>query len=138
MAMDDCGRRAVRAGRLCAGGLIVAGALGFAALAAALAAGAFDGTYVGQAALMSGNNGSICKTFSASMTVTNDHLSYVHGGGYAVFNTDVGADGSFSGSAPLKGTRFVEMLKGKVTGGTIDADVGNPNCSFHLLLKKSS
>jgi hypothetical protein len=133
MAMDDCARCAVRAGRLGAGGLIVAGALGFAALAA----GAFDGTYVGQAALMSGNNGSICKTFSASMTVTNDHLSYVHGGGYAVFNADVGADGSFSGSAPLKGTRFVEMLKGKVTGGTIDADVGNPNCSFHLLLKKS-
>jgi hypothetical protein len=111
----------------------VAAALAFAVHAA----GAIDGTYVGQAALMSGNNGSICKSFSASMTVATDHLTDVHGGGYTVINTDVGADGSFSGSAPLKGTRFTEMLKRKVTGGTIDADVGSPNCSFHLLLKKS-
>ncbi len=133
MAMDDCGRRAVRGVILGAAGLIVAAALAFAVHAA----GAIDGTYVGQAALMSGNNGSICKSFSASMSVANDHLTYVHGGGYAVINADVGPDGSFSGSAPLKGTRFVEMLKGKVTGGTIDADVGNPSCSFHLLLKKA-
>jgi hypothetical protein len=134
MAMDDCGRRGVRGVMFGAGGLIVAAALAFAVHAA----GAFDGTYVGQAALMSGNNSSICKRFSASMTVLTDHLTHVHGRGYAVINTDVGSDGSFSGSAPLNGTRFTEMLKGEVTGSTIDADVGSPNCSFQLLLKKSS
>jgi hypothetical protein len=139
MACSDRGGVTFRA--ILFGGVL----LGAAAIACEVsAAGAFDGTYVGQAALMSGNNGSICKTFNASMTVANDRLSYVHGGGYAVINTDVAADGSFSGSAPLNANRgkggvsMVETLKGKVTGSTLEADASNPGCSFHLVLKKAS
>jgi hypothetical protein len=141
MAMDGCGRRIIGSAILGAGGLIVAAALAFAAHAA----GAFDGTYTGQAALVSGNNSSTCHTFSTSATVTNDHLTYVHGGNRAVINADVAPDGSFSGSAMINagrargaGAPVAEILKGKVTGGTLEADVGNPACSYHLLLKKAS
>jgi hypothetical protein len=104
------------------------------------AAGAFDGTYTGQAALMSGDNRSTCKTFATSITVTNDHLTYVHGGGYAIINTDVAADGSFSGSGLLKGSKppSAEVLKGQVTGSAIDASASGSFCSYHLTLRKAS
>jgi len=58
-----------------AGALTAAGALALAAEAA----GPFDGTYTGQADLIRGNNGSMCKTFATSISVTDGHLTYVHG-----------------------------------------------------------
>jgi hypothetical protein len=138
MKMDHCGRRSVRSALFGSGALIAAATLAYAAQAA----GPFDGTYTGQAALVSGNNGSICKTFATSITVTDGHLTYVHGGGYAVIHTDVAADGSFNGSGPIassrgRGAPVLETLQGKVSGSAIDADAASPNCSFHLSLRKA-
>jgi len=117
-----------------AGALIAAGALALGAQAA----GPFDGTYTGEAAMTRGNNGSICKTYAASISVTDGHLTFVAGGGYAVINTDVAADGSFSGSGLLKGVKgAMETLNGKVSGRAIEAEVGNPYCGFHLSLRKA-
>ena len=111
---------------------------------AARAAGPFDGTYAGQAALVSGNNGGVCKTFNTSISVTDGHLTYVHGG-YAVIHTDVAADGSFNGSGAgtaIQGGRGGRApadvtLQGKVAGSAIDAQVSSPNCAFHLTLRKA-
>jgi hypothetical protein len=140
MAANDCGWSVVRPVPLGCGILIVAAALA----CAGYAAGAFDGTYTGQAAMVSGNNGATCRSFATSITVTENHLTYVHGGNYAVIKTDVAPDGSFSGSGPLNtnrgkgGVPLVETLNGKVTGGTIEADAANPGCAFHLSLRKAS
>ncbi len=114
---------------------VVFGALALSC--AAYAAGAFDGTYAGMARLGAGNNGSVCKTFSASITVANNELTYAHAT-YALIKTEVAADGSFSGSAILKGTRppSEEVLKGKISGGSLEADASSVNCAFHLSLSK--
>jgi hypothetical protein len=114
---------------------VVFGALALSG--AAYAAGAFDGTYAGMARLGSGNNGSICKTFSASITVANNELTYAHGT-YALIKTTVAPDGTFSGSAMIKGYRTPteEALKGKISGSSLEADASNPSCAFHLSLAK--
>jgi len=135
MTRINCGWRSVW--------LAVAGGGALMALAgAAWAAGPFDGTYTGEAALVRGNNGSICRTFHASITVTDGHLTYVHGGGYAVIKTDVAADGSFTGTGAIAAARAtgapaVETLQGKIAGAAIDADASGPACAFHLTLRKA-
>ncbi len=104
---------------------------------AAFAAGTFDGTYAGIARLGAGNNGSVCKSFSASISVADGHLTYAHST-YALIHADVAADGSFSGSGILKGSRppGEEQLKGKISGGSLEADATSVNCAFHLSLTK--
>jgi hypothetical protein len=139
MTIDHCNWRSVRLALVGGGALIAAAAL----VCAAQAAGPFDGTYTGQAALVSGNNGAICKTFATSITVTDGRLSYVHGSGYAIINTDVAADGSFNGSGPIGssktkgGAPALETLQGKVSGSAIEADAAGPACAFHLSLRKA-
>jgi hypothetical protein len=61
-----------------------------------------------------------------------------------VINTDVAADGSFSGSAAInavsgRGTHAPAQvtLQGKVAGSAIDAQVSSENCAFHLTLRKA-
>ncbi len=71
MQVNHMGRRSVRSALAVGGALIAAAALA----GAARAAGPFDGTYTGPAVLLSGNNGTVCKTFSTSMTVTDGHLT---------------------------------------------------------------
>jgi hypothetical protein len=134
MQMDQSGWQTVRSALVVGGALIAAAAL----TCAAQAAGPFDGTYIGTAVLLSGNNGAICKTFSTSIAVTDGHLTYVHGAGYAVIHTDVGADGSFSGSALLHGykTPVMETLTGKASDSGIEADAGGPYCKYRLTLRK--
>lgn len=140
MMLGHFGRRTVWSGVVGAGALIAVAGLAFAAQAA----GPFDGTYTGQAALVSGNNGGVCKTFNTSISVTDGHLTYVHGG-YAVIHTNVAADGSFNGSGAgtaIQGGRGAHgpaevTLQGKVAGSSIDAQASSPNCAFHLTLRKA-
>lgn len=139
MTRDDCGRWSVRWGMVGAGALIAVAVLAFAAQAA----GPFDGTYSGPATMVSGNNSAVCKTFRASITVTDGHLTYNHGQ-YAVINTDVAADGSFSGSAALNAVTgrgghapAQVTLQGKVAGSAIDAQASSENCAYHLTLRKA-
>jgi hypothetical protein len=139
MMQGHFGCRTVWSALVGAGALIAVAGLAIAAQAA----GPFDGTYTGQAALVSGNGGAVCKTFATSITVTDGHLTYVHGT-YAVVKTDVAADGSFNGSGAITaiaggrgGHASAEVtLQGKVAGSAIDAQVSSPNCAFHLILRK--
>jgi hypothetical protein len=139
MTLGYFGHRTVWSAVVGAGALIAVAGLNYAAQAA----GPFDGTYRGPATLVSGNNSAVCKTFATSITVTDSHLTYNHGA-YAVINTDVAADGSFSGSAAInavggRGTHAPAQvtLQGKVAGSAIDAQVSSENCAFHLTLRKA-
>jgi hypothetical protein len=140
MMRGQFGRGTVWSALAGASALIAVAGLAFAAQAA----GPFDGTYTGQAALVSGNNSGVCQTFNTSISVTDGHLTYVHGG-YAVIHTDVAADGSFNGSgeiAAVAGGRgghgpAQATLQGKVASSAIDAQVSSPNCVFHLTLRKA-
>jgi hypothetical protein len=139
MMQGHFGCRTVWSAVVGAGALIAVAGLAVAAQAA----GPFDGTYSGPAALVSGNNSAVCKTFRASITVTDGHLTYNHGA-YAVINTDVAADGSFSGSATINavhgrggGAPSQVTLQGKVAGSAIDAQASSENCAFHLTLRKA-
>lgn len=102
------------------------------------AAGQYDGTYTGVANLLPGLNGHACKSFNASISVTNDRLTYVHGANVAVITTDIAANGSFSGSGLYEGVRgsVAQVLTGTVTGNRIEADTSSPYCKYHLSLTR--
>jgi hypothetical protein len=135
MTVARCDWLSIRSVLVGGGALIAAAGLA----CGACAAGPFDGTYAGRAALVSGNNGTVCKSFPASMTIADSHLSYAHAA-YGVITADVAADGSFSGSGMLTGFKrpVEESLKGKVVGGAIEADVSSQYCAYHISLQKRS
>ena len=139
MMQGHFGCRTVWSALVGAGALIAVAGLAIAAQAA----GPFDGTYTGPATLTSGNNSAVCKTFRASITVTDGHLTYNHGQ-YAVINADVAADGSFSGSGAINAVTgrgghgpSQVTLQGKVAGSAIDAQASSENCAYHLTLRKA-
>jgi|HubBroStandDraft_1064217.scaffolds.fasta_scaffold493530_2 hypothetical protein len=139
MMLGHFGLRTVWSAVVGAGALIAVAGLDYAAQAA----GPFDGTYTGPATLVSGNNSAVCKTFRASITVTDGHLTY-NQGAYATIKTDVAADGSFSGSAALNAVTgrgghapAQVTLQGKVAGSAIDAQASSENCAYHLTLRKA-
>ena len=139
MMQGHFGCRTVWSALVGAGALIAVAGLAIAAQAA----GPFDGTYTGPATLTSGNNSAVCKTFRASIAVTDGHLTYNHGQ-YAVINTDVAADGSFSGSGAINAVTGRSghgpsqvTLQGKVAGSAIDAQASSENCAYHLTLRKA-
>jgi hypothetical protein len=47
----------------------------------------------------------------------------------------VGADGSFSANK-LGAYLRLQSLNGRISGGTLEADIGNVACAAHLSLKK--
>jgi hypothetical protein len=119
--------------------LFLAAVLMLTGISIVSAAGRYDGTYVGQATLLPGGNVGACRSFSTSISVTNDKLTYVHGANVAVVTTDIAADGSFNGSGlytPVR-TPVALQLTGKVTGNRIEADSSSPYCKYHLFLTKS-
>ncbi len=119
--------------------VLVVGALVLLGAQPAGAAGRFDGTYTGTATLQPGNNVGNCRTFTTSITVTNDRLTYVHGANVAVVNADVAADGSFNGSGQymVGRTPAAQTLTGKITGGKLEGDTSSPYCKYHLFLNKA-
>ncbi len=118
-------------------------------LAAALAiavggtatAAMYDGAYHGTLTGASGNAPSCARQAPAQMTVTNNRLEYVHMG-HATITANVGADGSFSGTAQNtyssgRSGPMVQTLDGKIAAGVVQAEskVGN-SCTYKLELKR--
>jgi hypothetical protein len=103
-----------------------------------LAAGAFDGTYAGRQRETLNNNSGFCQNLNrdARVIVANNVIRYSWG---VPLETTVGADGSFSvdhlGLA-TRGASASVSLKGRITGGNLEADVGGSACAAHLSLKK--
>lgn len=124
--------------------LIVCLALALANCAVAVegnvaAAGNYDGTYSGTQRVVVSNNSSDCNHHDhgyVTLTVANNHFVVRWG---AVLQVDVGTDGSFdkSGVKPAFGLITMEEIKGKITDGSLEADLGDKYCVLHLSLKKS-
>ena len=104
------------------------------------AAGAYDGTYNGPMTPAPGNHPSCTKNARATLTIRNNHLTYVHFGGNATIETEVASDGSFKGQALNQYLRHPDMqfLEGKISGRVIEGETSNRSCAFHLTLLKRS
>ena len=103
-----------------------------------MAAGAFDGTYVGRQRETQNNNSGYCPNLNRDtrIVVADNVIRYSWG---VPLETTVGGDGSFSvdhqGMA-VRGASAMISLKGRISGGNLEADVGTPQCAAHLSLKK--
>jgi hypothetical protein len=116
-------------------------ALGLMPLSAS-AAGGFDGIYVGQSRETINNNSGYCQglTHDNSRIIVKDNtISYTWG--KVPLETTIGGDGSFSVERPgMQATRGASgsyTLKGRISGGNLEADVGGTSCAAHLSLKKT-
>ena len=108
-----------------------------------LAAGAFDGTYVGTQRTTLNNNSGACDRLDRDdlrRTVTDGVITTQWGS--AKLQAKVGPDGSFAvtdenpvfgraGSGPNPVT-----LKGTIRDGRLEADLGSSHCGVHWSLRK--
>jgi hypothetical protein len=105
----------------------------------ATAAGSFDGTYVGPRHETQNNNSGYCHDTNGPtrIVISNNIIKFQWG---VPLETTIGADGSFSvdhqGMA-MRGAQAMISMKGKISGGNLEADVGNNACAAHMSLKKT-
>jgi hypothetical protein len=113
--------------------------VGLALAVPAGAAGSFDGTYKGTQATTSTANNASCASLDrgTSLVVTDNH--FTRHWGQADLQVPVAADGSFDTKVTTSDSRKLRTIgiKGKITGGALEADIGSDVCSAHLSLKKS-
>ncbi len=117
--------------------LIIAG-LGFAVAGPALSAGSFDGTYRGTESVTLTNNSSDCLSIKQDhMAVTVTDNKFVRHWGIATLPVEIAPDGTFSSSVVVSNRPLRQaQIKGKITGGNLEADVGTDLCAGHMSLKK--
>lgn len=117
--------------------LIIAG-LGFAVAGPALSAGNFDGTYRGTESVTLTNNSSDCLSIKQDhMAVTVTDNKFVRHWGIATLPVEIAPDGTFSSSVVVSNRPLRQaQIKGKITGGNLEADVGTDLCAGHMSLKK--
>jgi hypothetical protein len=104
----------------------------------ASAAGSFDGTYKGNATPLRAGPHCILQARSGfTIEIQNNHFNRRWGD--ANMSIDVAADGTFHGEGATQGNHHVEpvSLIGKITGVTLEANVGAGNCAMHWSLTKS-
>ena len=122
---------------------LVLACLGLAAAGGVAAAGTFDGVYRGTQRTTLTNNSGECAHIdnnNAALQIQNNHFTRVWGP--ANLSVDVAADGSFAAEQMVGGGRGTGaprtvQIKGKITGGNLEADIGTNYCTAHLSLKKS-
>ncbi len=75
--------------------------------------------------------------YPVSIVIQGNH--FTRRWGQANLDVAVSADGSFAASAVTPDRRRLRTIaiKGKITGGVLDADIGSDLCAAHLSLKKS-
>jgi hypothetical protein len=103
------------------------------------AAGPFDGVYTGTQATTLTNNSAECSKLDlshTSITVTDSKFTRSWGGPIEVA---VSPDGTFDTISRTKfgagAVRTVEV-KGRISAGGLEADIGGRYCAVHLSLKK--
>jgi hypothetical protein len=104
----------------------------------AIAAGAFDGTYAGRQIETLNNNSGMCQNINKDtrVIVANNVIRYSWG---VPLETTVGSDGSFSvdhAGLAVRGAAASVSLKGRITSGNLEADVGGNRRAAHLSSKK--
>ena len=118
--------------------MIIAG-LGLASAGPAIAAGSFDGTYRGAETVTMTNNSSDCLSIKQDhMALTVADNKFVRHWGVAALPVEIAPDGTFSSSVVVstKPQLRQAQIKGKITGGNLEADIGTDLCSGHMSLKK--
>jgi hypothetical protein len=105
----------------------------------AMAAGSFDGTYVGPRRETQNNNSGYCHDTNGPtrVVISNNVIKFQWG---VPLETTIGADGSFSvdhQGMGMRGAQAIISMKGRISGGNLEADVGNNACAIHMSLKKS-
>ncbi len=114
--------------------------IGLALAAPAGAAGPFDGTYKGNQTTLRTNGSAECAHLDhPNMVVVVQDSQFVRRWGEATLNVTVGPDGSFSSTVATSDSRKLRniVIKGRIAGGTLDAEIGTPLCAAHLSLTKS-
>lgn len=119
--------------------------LGVLALAApAWAAGQFDGTYTGRQTTTMTNNSANCQHMDRdiSLTVKDNRISRRWGPQNDTVAAEVKPDGTFYGatSASAGGmgrTRTREyILRGRISGATLEAELGSSLCAVRMVLTR--
>ncbi len=84
------------------------------------------------------NNSSEClsiKQDHMALTVTDN--KFVRHWGVATLPVEIAPDGTFSSSVVVSNRPLRQaQIKGKITGGDLEADVGTELCAGHMSLKK--
>jgi hypothetical protein len=118
--------------------LIIAG-LGLAVAGPAVSAGSFDGTYRGTEVVTLNNNSSECTNIKQDNLVLKviDN-KFVRHWGVATMPVEIAPDGTFSAGVIVstKPRLRQAQIKGKISGGNLEADVGTDLCAAHMSLKK--
>jgi hypothetical protein len=119
---------------------ILASTLGLLlATGTAFAAGPFDGVYGGPQHETVNSNSGYCRDINrdAVRLTIRDNVAHYEWG--QPLDAPVAADGSFFVDKPGATSRVASgtiLLKGRVSGGNLEADVGGSRCAAHLTLKK--
>jgi hypothetical protein len=120
--------------------------LGLLALAAAPAgaAGPFDGTYTGPQTTTLTNNTANCQNMDrdVSITVRDSKIVKIWGPRRDTVEAEVKADGTFFGSTSAtvvgQGRTREYILRGKISGGKLEGEIGSSQCGVKMSLTKKS
>ena len=108
-------------------------------VAPAGAAGQFDGTYRGKQIAVLTNNSADCANLNrdTAISVRDNHFDRRWGEGQ--LSVDVAPDGTFDQKVVTSDRRRLRdiAIKGKITGNSLEADIGTDLCAAHLSLTKS-
>lgn len=92
----------------------------------------FDGNYAGTSQVL-GYSSPNCTAGAVRLEVRNGRLSL--GGDRQIAVT---GDGTFDGTRPINLPPVVQFWTGKIAGDSMEVDVKDPACRFHMSLKKVS
>ena len=120
--------------------------LGFAMLALAapaIAAGPFDGTYTGPQIATLTNNSATCQNMDrdVSITVRDSKIARKWGPNQQdTIEAEVKPDGTFFGStsATGRGRTREYIMRGKISGGRLEGEIGSSMCGVKMSLTKKS
>ena len=104
------------------------------------AAGSFDGVYTGSRTVLHANSGCDASRTHTSLVIRDNHFERHWGS--ILLSIYVANDGTFKQfgvryNQHNVGIDYVGSVKGKITGGDLEADIGNDDCMVHLSLKKT-
>lgn len=93
----------------------------------------FDGKYAGTRTVTGLSNPACGAHFPVTIVVSDNKLTYPRN-----VSTTVAPDGSFSSYSSIGGLPPVaQHLTGRIHDGILDADTVNPNCKYHMSLRKA-
>jgi len=115
----------------------LAGMIGLLVAGPTLGADIFDGTYTGTRVLTKGEADRCPAKEDVSVTIRGEALTFTNSQLHNyVLGFDPRPDGSFGQIHTDMGGTSV-LIRGRITGGVLDADVTGPVCEHHWHLTKS-